>query len=325
MTSLSHSHAKNPAKSDRLLVLPLGAAYDKVWPLQGGSRVQALAEGYGLIEGPVWDPERGLLYSDVLFGGVFCLDAEGTVSTVFEHRRGIGGMALHENSGLVVSGRNISFKPFSGGATVMLLDRDEAAGNVGYNDITTDATGRIYAGSLGSSPVFDDGREPRSGSLYLIELDGTASVVATDVQLTNGLGFSPDGSVLYHSDSRRQTVFCYSVAADGTLGEKRVCVTTDKGVPDGLVVSTDGAVWVALAGGGHGVGVFAADGSFLEHIEIPLPMCTSVCFGGEDLKDLYIVSGATDSGSQRGGAVFVHRTDVAGLRVPPARVTIPNP
>ncbi len=287
--------------------------------------MQALAEGYGLIEGPVWDPDRGLLYSDVLFGGVFCLDTAGVVSTVFEHRRGIGGMALHETAGLVVSGRNISFKPFSGGATVMLLDRDEAAGNVGYNDITTDAAGRIYAGSLGASPVFDDGREPQAGDLYLIELDGTARVVAADVQLTNGLGFSPDGTILYHSDSRRQTVFCYSVSADGALGEKRAFITTDKGVPDGLVVSEDGAVWVALAGGGRGVGVFDADGSFREHIEIPLPMCTSVCFGGEDLKDLYIVSGADGSGSDRGGAVFVHRSTVAGLPVPPARVNIPNP
>lgn len=286
--------------------------------------MQALAEGYGLIEGPVWDPERGLLYSDVLFGGVFCLDAARAVSTVFEHRRGIGGMSLHEAGGLVVSGRNISFKPFSGGATVTLLDRDEDAGNVGYNDITTDAAGRIYAGSLGASPVFDDGREPKAGDLYLIDLDGSARVVAEDVQLTNGLGFSPDGSILYHSDSRRQTVFCYSVAADGTLGEKRAFTTTDKGVPDGLVVSEDGAVWVALAGGGKGVAVFDPGGSLREHIEIPLPMCTSVCFGGEDLRDLYIVSGADGSGSDRGGAVFVHRSTVAGLPVPAARVTIPD-
>ena len=48
--------------------------------------MEALARGYGLIEGPVWDPDRGLLFSDVLGGGVFCLDARGAVTTVFEHR-----------------------------------------------------------------------------------------------------------------------------------------------------------------------------------------------------------------------------------------------
>ena len=281
-----------------------------------------LAEGYGLIEGPLWDETRGLLYSDVLGGGVYCLGTDGEVSTVFEHRRGIGGMSLHESGGLVVSGRNISYKPFDGGDTVVMLDRDEEAGNVGYNDITTDAAGRVYAGSLGASPVFEDGREPQAGDLYLIDLDGSARIVAGDVQLTNGLGFSPDGKVLYHSDSRRQSVFCYQVQDDGSLGEKQVFVVAEKGVPDGLVVSEDGAVWVALAGGGGGVAVYEATGGQREMIEIPQPMCTSVCFGGADLNDLYSVSGSDGSSGDNAGAVYRTRVDVAGLPVPPARVKI---
>lgn len=281
-----------------------------------------LTEGYGLIEGPVWDPGRGLLYSDVMFGGVYCLDRDGKVSTVFEHRRGIGGMALHEAGGLVVSGRNISYKPFDGGDTVTLLDRDEAQGNVGYNDITTDASGRIYAGSLGASPVFEDGREPHAGDLYVIELDGSARKVAEDIMLTNGLGFSPDGKTLYHSDSRRQTVYRYRVADDGTLGEKKPFAHVEEGVPDGLVVAEDGSVWVALAGGGHGVAVFDGNGVFRRLIEIPQPMCASVCFGGDDLRDLYIVSGSDGVDSDKAGAVYRYRADVPGLPVPLARVAI---
>jgi xylono-1,5-lactonase len=286
--------------------------------------MEALAKGYGLIEGPVWDRERGLIYSDVLFGGVYALGRDGRVSTVFEHRRGIGGMSLHVDGGLVVSGRNISYKPFGGGATVTLLDSDPDNGNVGYNDITTDAKGRIYAGSLGASPVFADGRAPQAGNLYLIDLDGSSRMVGRDVQLTNGLGFSPDGRTLYHSDSRRSSVFCYSVANDGSLGEKKLFAKAERGVPDGLVVSVDGAVWVALAGNGHGVAVYAPDGKQREFVEIPQAMCTSVCFGGDDLKDLYIVSGSEGTGSDRGGAVYKYRSNVAGLPVPPARVAIPK-
>ncbi len=283
--------------------------------------MEQLAQGYGLVEGPVWEDGRGLLYSDVLFGGVFRLNLDGEVETVFEHRRGIGGMALHEAGGLIVSGRNLSFKPFSGGATVTVLEQDESAGVVGFNDLTTDADGRIYAGALGASPVFDDGREPRAGDLYLVDLDGSARVVALDVQLTNGLGFSPDGATLYHSDSRRQTVFCYSVGADGSLGEKRPFVKTEGGSPDGLAVSEDGAVWVALAGG-SGVGVYSASGAQQDLIEIPQPMCTSLCFGGADRRDLYIVSGSDGSQSDRAGAVFRTRTDVAGLPVAVARTRL---
>ena len=285
-----------------------------------------MTEGYGLIEGPVWDPQRGLLFSDVTFGGVHCYGLDGNVSTVFEYRRGIGGMALHEAGGLVVSGRNISFKSFTLGDTVLLLDRDEDNDNIGYNDITTDEEGRVYAGSLGASPVFDDGREPRAGDLYLLDLDGGSRVVARDIQLTNGLGFSPDGKTLYHSDTRRQTVYCYSVADDGSLGEKQPFVTVDTGAPDGLVVSEDGAVWVALAGGGQGVAVFEADDTFREQIAIPLPMCTSLCFGGNDLRDLYIVSGSDGADSERAGAIFMCRTEVAGLPVTLAKVPLtPNP
>lgn len=294
---------------------------------------EKLTDGYGLIEGPVWHPTMGLLFSDVLFGGVFAVTPDGAVSTVFEHRRGIGGMALAstggaEATGLVVSGRNIAYKPFDGGETVVLLDRDEAAGLVGFNDITTDAAGRIYAGGLGASPVFDlpdqptepEGGQPRAADLHLIDLDGSARPVAADVRLTNGLGFSPDGSTLYHSDSARGRVFRYDVADDGGLGSKEEFVRTEHGAPDGLVVSTDGAVWVAEAGGG-GVGVYEADGSHRTLIEIPEPMCTSVCFGGDDLGDLYIVSGSDGADSDRAGAVY--RVPIEANGLPVAMTTIP--
>ncbi len=281
-----------------------------------------LTEGYGLIEGPVWDDKRGLIFSDVVFGGVFALSPTGEVSQIFEHRKGIGGMALHEAGGLVVSGRNIAFKPFQGGATQIILDRDEAAGNLGYNDITTDALGRIYAGSLGTSTVFEDDRKPQPGDLYLIDLDGSARVVGKDIRLTNGLGFSPDGTVLYHSDSQRKSVYCYAVLADGSLGEKQRFVTVDEGIPDGLVVSENGRVWVALAGGG-GVGVYDPKGNKTDLIELPQAMCTSVCFGDRDRKTLYMVTGSENLGSDdRDGAVYSVRVDVAGVPVTPARVKL---
>lgn len=283
---------------------------------------QLLASGYGLVEGPVWDDQRGLLFSDVLGGGVFVLAADGTVGTLLPHRRGIGGMAQHAEGGLVVSGREISFKPYAGGATVQLLDRDPDHGNVGYNDLTTDARGRVYAGSLGNSPVFADGRGAADGALHLIDVDGSARQVADGIGVTNGLAFSPDGRRLYHADSRVRTVWMYDVADNGDLSPKRPFVTTRTGVPDGLAVATDGSVWVALAGGGHGVAVFSATGAAQQFLRIPVPMCTSLCFGGRDLKDLYIVSGSDGSGSEKGGGVYRVRVDVAGLPVPVARVRL---
>ena len=288
-----------------------------------GQTVAELSSGYGLIEGPVWVSGRGLLFSDVTFGGVYCLTLNDQVVEVFPHRKGIGGMVEHVDGGMVVSGRNISFKSFAGGDTVPLLERNEQSGLVGFNDITADEAGRIYAGGLGNSPVFDDGRTESSENLYLIDLDGKSSVVAEDVRLTNGLGFSPDGNLLYHSDSLRRAVCCYVVQVDGSLGAKEIFVSTDRGAPDGLVVAEDGSVWVALAGG-SGVAVYEPGGQQRTHIEIPHPMCTSVCFGGEDLRDLYIVSGSDGLEGDRCGGLFRIRTDVAGLAVPKARVPLPS-
>ena len=288
--------------------------------------MEKLADGYGLIEGPVWDPTRGLIFSDVINGGAFCLGPDGAVSPVIEHRRGMGGMALHADGGMIVSGRNISYKPADGGPTRVLLADDPDHGLLGFNDLTTDQAGRIYAGGLGFRPV-GSGDEPKPGELYCIDLDGSARVVGRDVLLTNGLGFSPDGRLLYHSDSLRHLVRVYDVAGDGGLGPHRTFAALElggsgePGIPDGLAVAEDGSVWVAVAHGSR-VEVFNPDGSTRAEIPCPLPMVTSVCFGGDDLRTLYVVTGTDGSGRDDAGTVFRLPVDVPGLKVPPARVRL---
>ncbi|HEY9217893.1 MAG TPA: hypothetical protein VIO94_07590 [Phenylobacterium sp.] len=89
--------------------------------------MQQLATGYGLIEAPVWDPARGLYFSDVLNGGVRLLTLSGEVHDIVDRRRGVGGMALHEAHGLVFSGRDISYFDLEGGPGSVLLAPDAAA------------------------------------------------------------------------------------------------------------------------------------------------------------------------------------------------------
>ncbi len=283
--------------------------------------MEALASGYGLIEGPVWDPERGLLFSDVIFGGVHCLDGDGGVETVFPHRRGIGGMALHAAGGLVVGGRNIAFKGFAGGASQVLLEQDAAPGIIGFNDLTTDAAGRIYVGSLAFRPVGHD-EEPKPAHLHLIDTDGSSRILADGIMLSNGLAFSPDGKTLYHADSRTDAVWCYQVGGDGGVGPRQVFARLETGIPDGLAVAEDGAVWVANAHAGQ-VLRFAADGALIERLPVPMPMVTSLCFGGEDLRELYVVTGSRRAESERAGTVYRSRVEVPGLPLAPARVRLP--
>lgn len=284
--------------------------------------IETLATGYGLIEGPVWDDRRGLLFADVVHGGVYGLSPDGAVTTVFPHRRGIGGMAPHAAGGLVVGGRNIAFKPFAGGDTQVLLQHDKDSGLVGFNDLSTDAEGRIYVGSLAFRPVGHE-EEPRPAHLHVIDLDGSARVLADGILLTNGIGVSPDGKWLYHADSRTQALWRYPKHGDGDVGRReRFVEIAAPGIPDGVAVAEDGSVWIAIAYG-KSVMRFAADGRHLETVEMPLPMVTSVCFGGADLRDLYVVSGSRGTDSDRAGSVWRFKVDVPGLPIAPAKVKLP--
>ena len=281
--------------------------------------MEELATGYGLIEGPTWDPSRGLLFTDVQNGGAYCLKPDGTIETVVAHRRGMGGLALHDDGGFVVSGRNVARKPGDGGDTVIVLEPDESRGELGFNDLTTDARGRVYVGSVAFQPVVE-GSEPKPGALYMIDLDGTATLQQPDIQLTNGLGVSPDGRRLYHSDTLTHAVWAYDVADDGSLSNRQVFGNLgDKGRPDGLAVAVDGSVYVADAAGGR-VAVFDADGNALPDIAVPLPMVTSVCFGGDALRDLYVVTGSRGAGRDNAGTIYRTDAGAAGMPVAPARI-----
>src|SRR5215469_11630363 len=235
-----------------------------------------VASGYGLVEAPVWDPARGLAFSDVLQGGVYRLGLDGAISEVVPKRRGVGGMALHAEGGLIVGGRNIAWVG-DDGETRVLLEPAAIPGAIGFNDLTTDVAGRIYVGSL-CYRVFAD--PPKPGFLHVIDLDGSMRTLSDGVMLTNGLGFSPDGRRLYHCDARGGLVRVYDVGADGAVGPWRQFCTLGEGrVADGMKVTVDGSVWVADARGGR-VGVFEPDGAHRLDLDVPLPMVTSLCFAG---------------------------------------------
>jgi len=227
-------------------------------------------------------------------------------------------MALHAQGGLIVGGRNVAWVG-PDGETRVLLDPAAIPGAIGFNDLTTDAAGRIYVGSL-AYRVFAD--PPKPGFLHVIDLDGSMRTLSDGVMLTNGLGFSPDGRRLYHSDARAGLVRVYDAGADGTVGPWRQFATLGEGgVADGLKVASDGSVWVADARGGR-VAVFEPDGSHRTDLAVPLPMVTSLCFAGNDLRDLYVVTGSDGGPHENCGSIYRTRVDVPGLALAPARVAL---
>src|SRR5262245_63622376 len=146
--------------------------------------MQEIATGYGLIEGPVWDQDKGLYFIDVVGGVIYLLDRAGAVSLAVPKRRGVGGLALHTAGGLVAGGRDIVHVSLADHSMKVLLAQSAADGAVGFNDLTTDASGRLYVGSI-CFAVFKAG-EMKPGNLYVINVDGKARRICEGAPLTNG-------------------------------------------------------------------------------------------------------------------------------------------
>ena len=281
--------------------------------------MEELATGFGLVEGPTWLKDKGLLFSDVIRGGVYLLNGSNEISTIVEHRRGIGGIAIHEENGLIVGGKNIAYKSFTDDKTTILLSNDVTVAALGFNDLTTDSKGRVYVGSVAFKVFSNDEMIP--GHLHVIDVDGSVRTISDGVMLTNGLGFSPDGRTLYHADARDAVVRQYEVSRDGNVTDWKPFVQTNDGHPDGLAVAEDGSIWIAMAYGSR-VDVFESNGALRESLPVPLPMVTSVCFGGPDLKDLYVVTGSRGGPSDICGTIFRTRVDVPGLPISEAKVSL---
>jgi sugar lactone lactonase YvrE len=266
-----------------------------------------------LGESPVWDERAGALWW-----------VDIAARRVHWHRPGLGDesaavpepvglLVLRESRGVVIGqGANLAVVEELGEPPVPLVEIDAPGQRL--NDGHCDAAGRLWTGT---DPLDDAG----VGMLLRVGPDRAVSVCATGVGVSNGVGFSPDDSVLYHVDSAERTVSAraYEVAT-GTAGEPRVLfsVPAGEGVPDGLAVDAEGSIWLAVFGGWR-IDRIAPDGELLDQIPMPVSHPTSCAFGGPDLEDLFVTSAARPLGErQRGeqphaGALFRLRAGVRGL------------
>jgi gluconolactonase len=278
-------------------------------------RFETLCTGYGLIEGPRDDGAGGLYFSDVLGGGVFHRSADGEVTTVVPKRRGVGGIALHADGGILISGRDLSHVVVTDGvASSRTVWKPDAPG---LNDLLPLPDGRVVTGTIRADPFSTSG-ERVAGECVAVAPGGAATVLYDGVSLSNGIGLSPDGSKLFHSDTASHHVIVHDLD-DGVPVRRRALTSSPSFNPDGLAVDEAGTVWVADYGAGRVVGL-SPDGEGEQSIEIPAGAVTSLCFGGDDRRDLYVVSADNTDDPSLGGCVFRTRVDVPGVAVAAARI-----
>ena len=189
------------------------------------------------------------------------------------------------------------------------------------NDGACDPQGRFWAGTLA-----EDFR-PGGGALYRLDPKGQVELVLDDLTISNGLGWSPDGTIMYLADSGPRVVHEFRFDGDaGTISDGRVLITVaeEVGAPDGLTVDADGDLWVAIYGGGR-VNRYSPDGALRDVLPVPAVQCTSCAFAGPELSRLYVTT-ATEGWSEEqrraepaAGIVYRFETDATGRPAAPFR------
>jgi len=269
-----------------------------------------------LGEGPSWDTaEQCLRYVDIKGGLV--------------HRwwPGSGGMATIDVGELVAAAL-----PRAVGGLVLALTGHLAAcdlqGNLSrrqeietgvpgnrLNDAKCDPAGRLYIGSMSTTG------HTGAAALYRVDRDWQVSTVLTRTTISNGLGWSPDGSRMYFNDTGAHCVYAFDYDPHaGHASGQRVLYSFKSvdGDPDGLTVDADGFVWVASYGGSR-VCRIAPTGELDGEVRLPVTNVTSCTFGGPALDELFITTASDGlSEAQRAeqpdaGRVFRYRPGVAGL------------
>lgn len=181
------------------------------------------------------------------------------------------------------------------------------------NEGGCDPDGRFYCGSM----AYDF--EPGAAAIYRLDTDQSVRRVVAGVTISNGLEWSPDGTLAYYADSATGRIDVFDYDCEGGLTNRRLFVTIDAGSPDGLTVDSQGGVWSAVWGAGavHG---YSSDGVLSAVIEVPASQVTACTFGGDDLMDLFITTSREnlpEAAEPAAGAVFLARPGVPGRPVRP--------
>ncbi len=263
-------------------------------------------------ENPLWHPaEKRLYWTDIITGRLFHYDpAKGEIEQVYSGDS-VGGFTFQSDGNLLLFMQRGKIALWRDGELTPLIDEIPAERESRFNDVIADPQGRVFCGTM---PSITHG-----GRLYRLDRDLNLTPLLENIAISNGLGFTPDRKGLYYteSDARKIHFFDYDEAS-GEISNQRLWkqLPPNVGVPDGMTVDSEGCIWSARWDGGA-VYRYAPNGEILEHIEIPAKKVTSICFGGDDLRDLYITTALNGSAKadegEGAGALFRLHVDVAGL------------
>ena len=264
-------------------------------------------------EGAVWSTLWGGLRCVDMFAGDV-LEIANAGSTVRHHLGELACMIrpIDESRSLVALERGVFVWHEYSGELEPIAD-DLVPEGVRLNEGTCTPSGDVLIGS-----VAWDAR-PGGAALVRVGRDGAVTPVLDTVSISNGLGYSPDGSTLYYNDSASGGIQMFDVGDDGGLSHRRRLATVETGGPDGLWVDELGGIWVAIYGAGA-VHRYLPDGTLDEVVSVGARQVTSCTFGGADLSTLFITTSRENlapDDDPLAGSIFRIDLELRGLPVLP--------
>jgi sugar lactone lactonase YvrE len=282
-----------------------------------------------LGEGPCYDEQTGRawwvdilssrqLWRDVRTGETGELLTTGHLGAAVPRRH--GGFVLCLPDGPVLTDADRVITPLGGYHEADIEAGAPPSGTpLRSNDAKADPAGRLWLGTV----AYDE--TPGAGALYRLDPGGPRPVRVLDgVTISNGLGWSPAADRMYFADTPTGRVFAFDYdLATAELANRRTFaeIPEAEGAPDGLCTDAEGAVWVALWGGGA-VRRYLPDGRLDRVVEVGTPKVTSCAFaasnGGADVLDLLIITTAGGGGGDdaAAGRTYAHRPgDAVGVPV----------
>jgi gluconolactonase len=285
--------------------------------------MRVIAEGLRFPEGPVAMADGSVLLVEIARGTVSRVAPDGSVSVVAQPGGAPNGLARgpdgalyvcnnggflfhHEADGTIrplrqpedYSGGRIERIDPATGAIRVLYETCDGYRLRGPNDLVFDTQGGFYFTDLGKVRL----RDRDHGGVYYGLADGSRIVeVAYPVLTPNGIGLSPDGTVLYVAETETARLWAFDIDAPGVVrkqpfpsphGGRLVIGLGGFQRFDSLAVEASGNICVATLISGC-VSVIAPDGRLLRQVPMPEMYPTNLCFGGPDLCTAYVTLSLT--------------------------------
>lgn len=298
--------------------------------------LELLASGLEFPEGPIACPDGSVLLVEIARKTLTRVRPDGAIEIVAALGGGPNGAAIGPDGAAYVVNNGGAFDfpenwreegklgiptdymggyvqrvDLATGEVTTLYDQCDGKPLNGPNDIVFDRTGGMWFTCFG----FSDGENRRMGGIYYARPDGSQITRWRSEQISpNGIGLSPDEKTLYWADSMLQRLWALPIAAPGLVSaefghQAGEVIVNLPGMQwfDSLAVEASGKVAVATLFNGGITIIDPADGSF-EHVPVPDPITTNICFGGPDMRTAWITGSAT-------GQLFKCRWPRPGLKL----------